>query len=300
MMRKDQESAVSPTIATVLILMMTVVAVAVVAAVAMGLAGGEPDYVVGLTVKAAPAGNDAVVTLYGSRNLPDLVRVEVIDAGSSAGEFVEAWNGTAGTAPAGIPLTAENAARPVKEMHAYTTKLWVKGTFADGTEQVLLMQTVTFMDVQPEDGGDEGEKTLEFQYNSDIKMTIWSESVFNNMKDNPGSDGNELFKFEDDNYIYFKSNSHGSFGGQVNYADINTLSKFWDKWTDKSSTTKIENLNQKIQEANLNRCENPPSSPSPAIGSIYINKNGEVKALIKQYSDDTKGEWKVIGTVSES
>ncbi|MDE2523842.1 MAG: hypothetical protein O0X96_01780 [Methanocorpusculum sp.] len=199
MMRKDQESAVSPTIATVLILMMTVVAVAVVAAVAMGLAGGEPDYVVGLTVKAAPAGNDAVVTLYGSRNLPDLVRVEVIDAGSSAGEFVEAWNGTAGTAPAGVPLTAKNAARPAEAMSAYTTKLWVKGTFADGTEQVLLMQTVTFTDVtvSSSGGGDIEEDDKGFEY--EITAKTWTEAGF-------GSSGildkNTFLKFENDEYIY--------------------------------------------------------------------------------------------------
>ena len=297
MMRKDQESAVSPTIATVLILMMTVVAVAVVAAVAMGLAGGEPDYVVGLTVKAAPAGNDAVVTLYGSRNLPDLVRVEVIDAGSSAGEFVEAWNGTAGTAPAGVPLTAKNAARPADTMHAYTTKLWVKGTFADGTEQVLLMQTVTFTDVKPSGSGDREEEENGPVFQPQKTVKIWDEELFKT-----GSGGksysfgqNELVKFEDNTYIYFYNPSSSSLEWNTPYDQTNTATKFLNKYPEKSTVTNIGDLAQKIQEANKDRKD--ADSQSKEAGSIYIKTDGTVMAYVQMSQGEYK--WHSIGTVSE-
>jgi hypothetical protein len=144
---ESHENAVSPAIATILIVLITVVVAAAVAVVAMGQVENHPDYVVGLTAKAAPAGNDVVVTLYGSKNLPELVKAEVIDTGSSSGKYVEVWNGTAGTAPVGVPLVAEGVARPADDRAEYATKLWVTGTFADGTEQVLLRQAVTFRNV---------------------------------------------------------------------------------------------------------------------------------------------------------
>jgi len=144
---ESHENAVSPAIATILIVLITVVVAAAVAVVAMGQVENQPDYVVGLTAKAAPAGNDVVVTLYGSKNLPELIKAEVIDAGSSSGKYVEVWNGTAGTAPVGVPLVAEGVARPAEDRAEYATNLWMRGTFADGTEQVLLRQVVTFRNV---------------------------------------------------------------------------------------------------------------------------------------------------------
>lgn len=132
---RDQENAITPAIATILIVLMTVVLAAGVAAVTLGMVEKQPEYVVGLTAKAAPAGKDVTVTLYGSRNIPELVKAEVIDAGSSSGNYVEVWNGSAGTAPVGVPLVAEGVARPAVDRTEYATKLWVKGTFMDGTEQ---------------------------------------------------------------------------------------------------------------------------------------------------------------------
>jgi hypothetical protein len=150
---RDQENAITPAIATILIVLMTVVLAAGVAAVTLGMVEKQPEYVVGLTAKAAPAGKDVTVTLYGSRNIPELVKAEVIDAGSSSGNYVEVWNGSAGTAPVGVPLVAEGVARPAMDRTEYATKLWVKGTFMDGTEQVLLMQAMTFRNVS---GGENG------------------------------------------------------------------------------------------------------------------------------------------------
>ncbi|MDU9377148.1 hypothetical protein McpSp1_17950 [Methanocorpusculaceae archaeon Sp1] len=130
-----------------MLVLITAVLVAIVAIAVIGMAGNQPGYVVGVTASAAPSGNNAIVTLYGSKNIPELVKVEVIDAGSSRGEYVEVWNGTAGSAPVGVPLTAKKVARPDGDLLSYAVKLLVKGTFADGTEQVLLMQDAVFRGV---------------------------------------------------------------------------------------------------------------------------------------------------------
>lgn len=74
MCRYKQDSGVSPTITTILIVLMTVVAAATIAVVAMGLADTQPEHMVTLTVKTVPSGPDVVVTLYSSRYLLDLVQ----------------------------------------------------------------------------------------------------------------------------------------------------------------------------------------------------------------------------------
>ncbi len=148
MIVQKKENAVSPAIATVLLVLMTVLLAAVIAAVVLGMTGDQTDYVVGLTADPAQSGGNVTVTLYGGKDLPNLVKAEVIDAGSARGEFVTVWEGAAGTALAGVPLVAESVARPEEDRAEYATRILTKGTFADGTEQVLLERAVTFRGVQ--------------------------------------------------------------------------------------------------------------------------------------------------------
>lgn len=148
MIVQKKENAVSPAIATVLLVLMTVLLAAVIAAVVLGMTGDQTDYVVGLTADPAQSGGNVTVTLYGGKDLPNLVKAEVIDAGSAKGEFVTVWEGAAGTALAGVPLVAESVARPEEDRAEYATRILTKGTFADGTEQVLLERAVTFRGVQ--------------------------------------------------------------------------------------------------------------------------------------------------------
>ncbi|MDV0441364.1 hypothetical protein McpAg1_05500 [Methanocorpusculaceae archaeon Ag1] len=181
-----------------MLVLITAVLVAIVAIAVIGMAGNQPGYVVGVTASAAPSGNDAVVTLYGSKNIPELVKVEVIDAGSSAGEYVEVWNGTAGSAPVGIPLTAKKVARPSGNMSSYATKLLVRGTFADGTEQVLLMQDAAFKGV---------EEVVEYILYNKVE---WKE-YYDKHYDDPGETvtipQKTLLDFGDGEYLYFIDNS---------------------------------------------------------------------------------------------
>lgn len=148
MIVQKKENAVSPAIATVLLVLMTVLIAAVIAVVVTGMAGDQTNYVVGLTADPAQSGGNVTVTLYGGKDLPNLVKAEVTDAGSAKGEFVEVWKGAAGTALTGVPLVAESVARPEEDRAEYATRIMTKGTFADGTEQVLLERAVTFRNVR--------------------------------------------------------------------------------------------------------------------------------------------------------
>ena len=160
MIVQKKENAVSPAIATVLLVLMTVLIAAVIAVVVTGMAGDQTNYVVGLTADPAQSGGNVTVTLYGGKDLPNLVKAEVIDAGSAKGEFVEVWKGAAGTALTGVPLVAESVARPEEDRAEYATRIMTKGTFADGTEQVLLERAVTFRGVQSVGTGDEEPEDL--------------------------------------------------------------------------------------------------------------------------------------------
>ena len=74
MIVQKKENAVSPAIATVLLVLMTVLLAAVIAAVVLGMTGDQTDYVVGLTADPAQSGGNVTVTLYGGKDLPNLVK----------------------------------------------------------------------------------------------------------------------------------------------------------------------------------------------------------------------------------
>lgn len=285
MNRNNEDNAVSPAIATILIVLMTVAAAAAAAVVVMGMADTQPDYVVGLTVKAAPAGSDAVVTLYGSRDIPGLVRLEVIDAGSSSGAFVEAWNGAAGTALVGVPLTAKGVARPAEEMPSYATNVWVKGTFADGTDQVLLMQAVTFTNAGPA-GSDDGDEDAGPEYTLNNVKT-WEEIK---MHVNGGAtlEKGLLIKFEDGSYICVKDGDWFSLGGNHKSAD-----NFISSLNNKNSVVKLN-----LSKENIGNAKVMTSSPSNhgEVGDL-VKYNGTLYAKVR--SDMwAQNNWYVVGTIT--
>lgn len=283
MNRNNEDNAVSPAIATILIVLMTVVAAAAAAVVVMGMADTQPDYVVGLTVKAAPAGSDAVVTLYGSRDIPSLVRLEVIDAGSSSGAFVEAWNGAAGTAPVGVPLTATGVARPAEEMPSYATNVWVKGTFADGTDQVLLMQAVTFTNAAPA-GSDDEDAGPEYTLNN---VKTWEEIK---MQVNGGAtlEKGLLIKFKDGSYLCVLDPNWFSLKG-----DYNSAQGFKDK-LNKDNYVALLDLSKK----NIDNATVMTSSPSKSgqVGDLVIY-NDKLYAKVR-IDCDGPNDWYVVGTIT--
>ncbi|HJK78269.1 MAG TPA: type IV pilin [Methanocorpusculum sp.] len=290
MNRNNEDNAVSPVIATILIVLMTVVAAAAAAVVVMGMADTQPDYVVGLTVKAAPAGSDAVVTLYGSRDIPGLVRLEVIDAGSSSGAFVEAWNGAAGTAPVGVPLTAKEVARPAEEMPSYATNVWVKGTFADGTDQVLLMQAVTFTNAAPA-GSDDGDEDAGPEYTLNNVKT-WEEISKNFRNDGGELKQGLLIKFEDEkNYLYVVQQTGFSF--KVHGKDCNSAQEFISNLWDSTGLVILDLSEEKISGAK--KIANPPES-NEGVGTL-VKCNGKLYAQVRT-DMWAQNNWAEIGTVT--
>ena len=148
MIGKTEENAVTPAIATILILLITVLVATGAAVVILGITSDQQDHLVGLTAEPVQSGGDVMVTLYGGKELPKLVKAEILDAGSRNGRFVTVWEGTAGTAPAGVPMITKDVARPPANLTEYTTRILVKGTFEDGAEQILLERSMTFRDAK--------------------------------------------------------------------------------------------------------------------------------------------------------
>lgn len=142
------EPAVSPVIGTILLVAITVVLVAIIVAVMMGFSNAEEGKKVGLNAQPSnEGGNIARLIVYGGESLSELIRLEMMDHDSPYGSYVEVWNGSAGTVNIGIPYSANDVAQPAEPMDIYDTRINVKGTFDDGREVVLLIQPMTFYDV---------------------------------------------------------------------------------------------------------------------------------------------------------
>lgn len=144
--KSKSDSAVSPVIGTILLVAITVVLIAIITAVVMGLADSEDGKKVGMNAQPA-SGNDAKLILYGGESLSDLIKLEMIDHDSPRGEYIEFWN-ISEPLQVGLPYLAENVARPLNNMDIYDTRINVKGTFTDGREVVLLVQPMTFGNVK--------------------------------------------------------------------------------------------------------------------------------------------------------
>lgn len=180
MILSKDDHAVSPVMGTILLVAITVVLGAIIAAVILGLADGDDMKKVGMNAQPLKTGgSSAQLVLYGGAALDELVKLEMIDQDSHHGFYVELWNITSGSAVVGMPYTANGVAQPLTELDVYDTRINVKGTFADGREVILLVQPMTFYNVEPAwnnniivdsssvnitylGGGNDGQKTIRF------------------------------------------------------------------------------------------------------------------------------------------
>lgn len=90
MIRYTRDNEVSPVIAALLILAMMVVVAGIVAVVATGMTGDlQNGKQVGLIVKPAASGGDVLVTVVSGKDVPELKKLEVIDAGAADAKFRE-------------------------------------------------------------------------------------------------------------------------------------------------------------------------------------------------------------------
>lgn len=146
----ERQSAVSPVIGTVMLVAIIVVLIAIIGAVVIGFANAEDGKKVGLSAQPIKTGGaSAQLILYGGDSLSDLVKLEMIDQSSAHGQYVEVWNiHSHGSVSVGMPYHAEDVARSSEPKQVYDTIINVKGTFTDGKEVVLLVQPMTFGNVE--------------------------------------------------------------------------------------------------------------------------------------------------------
>ncbi|MCZ0859986.1 type IV pilin [Methanocorpusculum sp. MG] len=154
MTQNTKDNGVSPVIAVLLILAITVVAAGVVAVVATGMTGElQNGKQVGLIVKPAASGGDVLVTVVSGKDVPELTKLEVIDGGSADAVFREVRlsdGGDVTSFTAGAGYVAKSVAWPSAQSigKPYLTPVLVKGLFRDGTEVVLLNTKLTFVGVK--------------------------------------------------------------------------------------------------------------------------------------------------------
>lgn len=148
-----KNDAASPVIAVLLLLAIAVVIAGVVGMVALGLTGDlQNSKQVGLMAASAPSGGDVLVTVASGKDVPELVRLEVLDGGSPAAAFRPVLL-PGGAEPAvfaaGAGYVAKSVAWPSAKSigKPYTTPVVARGSFADGTEVVPLNTKLTFVGV---------------------------------------------------------------------------------------------------------------------------------------------------------
>ncbi|HUU76072.1 MAG TPA: type IV pilin N-terminal domain-containing protein [Methanoregulaceae archaeon] len=135
-MKIQNEEAVSPVIGVILMVAITVILAAVIAAFVFGLAGTTGSSKnVGLTVVANGTDEGFKVTIQGGTDLPTLNMLNWSSDGSNFNRF----NTTAGAADpttygVGTVLWAGSATNDVDNSNV---RFIIRGTFTDGSQQVL-------------------------------------------------------------------------------------------------------------------------------------------------------------------
>lgn len=165
----QNDSAVSPVIGTILLVAITVVLVAVIAAVVMGMANQPEPKQVGLTVEPSLSlgatgppithYRTVTVTIFGGKDVNELryLNVSVGGADGTVSAVVQSWglvssrlypyeiSGIVGQRLLYLPIPVPGTGSGKRE---YTdVPVIVTGTFSDGTTQVLYKNTMTLAPV---------------------------------------------------------------------------------------------------------------------------------------------------------
>lgn len=129
-----KNDGVSPVIGTILLVAITVVLVAIISAVVMGMTGGiGTSHVVGVKVvqdklSTESGGATLLVTLTGG----DVAGLTAIEVYSGTAELVL----TPTTIAVGQPISAAGATDPAAPLGAGLHKISIVGTFADGPQTI--------------------------------------------------------------------------------------------------------------------------------------------------------------------
>jgi len=127
-----KNDGVSPVIGTILLVAITVVLVAIISAVVMGMAGGiGSSYVVGVTVtqNTSSAAGDAFVTITGGQDAGKLQNIYVYNGSTT-------MVGTQASPVVGVPYNYL--------IGTGSKTVSVVGNFEDGTNQTIYTATVNY------------------------------------------------------------------------------------------------------------------------------------------------------------
>jgi len=132
------EDAVSPVIGVILMVAITVILAAVIAAFVFGLAGTTSTAKnVGLTVSVLPETSYAAITINGGTDIPTLNELKYSIDGGANWKDVSALSG--GTSSAVGEFTVGRIVYTTDSVKQKT--LQIKGIFDDGSEQILLTRS---------------------------------------------------------------------------------------------------------------------------------------------------------------
>ena len=140
--RKNEE-AVSPVIGVILMVAITVILAAVIAAFVFGMAGNISKTKVVAATAQKPDGNHVTVTYQGGQDASSFT-FGTVTVTTSTGAVINSYtNNTVTTAAAGANIlenTVGSYATAVSTTNQFNTKahVVVTGTFNDGTTQVIL------------------------------------------------------------------------------------------------------------------------------------------------------------------
>jgi len=136
-MRRMDEKGVSPVIGVILMVAITVILAAVIASFVFGMAGTvKRTYIVAVTPEAIDSDNDGktdtiVITYHGGPDAQYVTKITyIIDGGAIEGNLCD------GDCVVGMSAQVDNVG-------AGQHSVVVSATFQDGTQQVLLKDTVT-------------------------------------------------------------------------------------------------------------------------------------------------------------
>lgn len=139
-MKIQNEEAVSPVIGVILMVAITVILAAVIAAFVFGLAGTTSTAKnVGLTVSVLPEtdGSYAAITINGGTDIPTLNELKYSTDGGANWDPVSALSG--GTSSAVGEFTVGRIVYTTESVKGKT--LQIKGIFDDGSEQILFTRS---------------------------------------------------------------------------------------------------------------------------------------------------------------
>ena len=138
---RENEEAVSPVIGVILMVAITVILAAVIAAFVFGMSGNVQGTKV-VSIGSKLDDGDIVLTINGGPDLPTLQQLTITVGGAAASGTYLAGSTSAGISDGGkVNSDRFSVGETIKITNAATGRLLVVGKWTDGAEQIILDRT---------------------------------------------------------------------------------------------------------------------------------------------------------------